>query len=98
MTEKNENLFEVTTPLDVEIRTTQDYWGYIVSVKHPSMEGKLKEVRQVLDRPAQIRQSRKDDDVYLYYDEEHDDGKRICVVSKHLKTEGYVITAYKLTG
>ena len=32
--------FRIKTPLNVEIRTTVDYWDYIINIKHPVMEGK----------------------------------------------------------
>jgi hypothetical protein len=84
-------LFSVQTPIGIEIRITTDYWGYLVSVKHPVMQGKEGIVQSVLDSPDEIRLSKTDKDVFLYY-KKFD--KLYCVVAKHTATEGYVITAY----
>ena len=48
-------LFEIETPLGFRVRTTQSYWNVIVTVKHPAMKMKEKEVRNALKHPAEIR-------------------------------------------
>lgn len=60
-------LFEVKTPLGVSIHTTKDYWKIITTIKHPSMLKYKKEVRQALKDPDQIRKSKQDPRVHLYY-------------------------------
>jgi len=81
----------VVTPLHVRIRITDELWNYIVTIKHPSVRNKINDILQILSNPAEIRRSKRDRDVYLYY------GKNdlfICAVCKHLDGEGFLITAY----
>lgn len=87
-----ETYFEVITPLGVKIRTTEFYWNRIILLKHPLLRNYEKEIKRVLHNPEQIRLSQKDNTVYLYYGE----GERhfLCVVARHLNSEGYIITAY----
>ena len=88
----NDIYFEAETPLKKKIRTTKEYWEFIVKVKHPIMRGREKDVIKTLKEPDFIRQSRKDTSVYLYYRRTGD--KFICVVCKHLNGEGFIITTY----
>jgi len=88
----NDIYFEAETPLKKKIRTTREYWEFIVKVKHPIMRGRKEDVVMTLKDPEFIRQSRKDPDVYLYYRRTGD--KFICVVCKHLNGEGFIITTY----
>lgn len=37
---KAEIYFSVKTPLHVEVRTTGQYWEYLVTFKHPVMKSK----------------------------------------------------------
>lgn len=60
-------LFRVKTPLDVVIHTTKDYWKIITTIKHPSMVKYKKEVKATLKNPDQIRRSKQDPRVHLYY-------------------------------
>lgn len=86
-------LFEVMTPLGFRVHTTRAYWELIVTVKHPIMKGHEKEVQDILEKPAQVRQSRSDPAVYLFYRPEHG-GYWVCAVAKRLDGEGFLITAY----
>jgi len=45
---KSEIYFEVTTPLGVKIRTTKQYWTYLVNIKHPVMRRREEIVKKVL--------------------------------------------------
>jgi len=83
--------FEIKTPLNVRVRTTVEYWQYLISKKHKMMEGKDDIVREVLQNPDEIRQSKIDKTVFLYY-KEFD--KLYCVVAKHTGEGGFLITAY----
>ncbi len=85
--------FEVTTPLGIRIRTSFSHWERIVTFKHPTMAGKEQEVQTALRNPIEIRRSRSDSDVYLYYQLEPP--YLICVVARHLNGEGFIITAYR---
>lgn len=84
--------FEVETPLKRRIRTTKEYWEFIITFKHPNMRGREEKVIETLKDPDFIRRSRKDGDVYLYYRKSGD--KFVCVVCKHLNEEGFIITTY----
>lgn len=86
-------LFEVKTPLGINIHTTRDYWKIITTIKHPSMVKYRKEVKDTLKDPDQIRKSKQDPRVHLYY---RNIGKVfVCVVADHTSIEeGYIITTY----
>jgi hypothetical protein len=90
---KKDILFEVSTPIGFDVTVTSDWWNYIVTVKHPIMFGRELDAQSVLQSPDEIRQSRKEPSVFLFYRAER--SKRwICVVAKKCNGEGFVITAY----
>ncbi len=60
-------LFKVSTPLGFTVGVTREYWAMITTVKHPVMEGCEAEVQAVLERPEEIRRSKGDANVYLFY-------------------------------
>jgi hypothetical protein len=86
-------VFEALTPLGFRVRVSHAYWSLIVAVKHPVMAGRQKQVKEVLENPEQIRLSRSDPFVYLFYRPVR---KRqwICAVAKRLDGKGFLITAY----
>ena len=89
---KEEIKFVVNGQLDKSIRTTKDYWDKIVENKHPTIKGKESEVKKAIKAPEQIRKSKSDPNVYLYY---RALGKHVlCVVAKHLNDEGFIVTSY----
>lgn len=93
MADNKDVLFEVMTPLGFRVRVTHGYWDLIVSVKHPVMAGREDDVRNALENPDEIRQSKSDEDVYLFYKAERE--KRwICAVSKQTGESGFLITTY----
>jgi hypothetical protein len=82
--------------LDFVVRVTRPRWQLIAAIKHPVMAGREAEVKIALEAPEEIRQSRKDRSVFLFYRAER--AKRwICAVVKREDSEGFLITAY-LTG
>ena len=89
-----ELLFSVETPLGFQVRTTVSYWELIATVKHPIMRDKLEEVRQTLANPDEIRLSKSDEQVYLFY---RRDGQKcwVCAVTRRLDADGFLITAYR---
>jgi hypothetical protein len=89
----NELLFEVLTPLGFHVRVTRAYWELIVTIKHPVMVGRDNDVKDALQNPSEIRQSKSDPAVYLFYKPERI-GRWVCAVSKRLNGEGFLITAY----
>jgi hypothetical protein len=91
----NENLlFEVQTPLGWSVRVGRRQWLRISTIKHQAMAGKENDVGHVLRDPEQIRRSRKDADVYLFYRAVHTD-RWIRAVAKQVDNEsGFLVTAY----
>ena len=73
----NDILFDVLTPLGFHMRVSRAYWQVIVSIKHPE----------------EIRRSKTDSSVYLFYVTQRK-GRWVCAVSKKLNGEGFLITAY----
>ena len=82
----------VISILGKKVRTTESYWMKLVTTKHPRMRGREKEVQEALRNAVEVRRSKIDPSVYLYYRKK---GKHyICAVVKHLNDEGFLITAY----
>lgn len=89
----NEILFEVPTPLGFTVRVSDDYWTLIVTFKHPVMRGRETDVQGALKQPDEIRQSRNDPTVYLFYRLQRP--KRwICAVVKRLNGDGFLLTTF----
>ena len=86
-------LFEVETPLGFRVRTTNNYWNTLVTEKHESLRGRERDIAETLSDPIEVRRSRSDPDAYLFYRIEHP-GRWLCVVSKRLNGDGFIITAY----
>lgn len=90
----NDVCFEVQTPLGFIVRVTVTYWQFIVSVKHPVMAGREADVQDTLRDPCEIRRSRSDPSVYLFYGLECR-GRRVCAVVRQIDEEvGFLITTY----
>ena len=85
------NYIQITTPLNVVVSVSEEYWEYIIHIKHKIMQGKEKEVIVALSNPDEIRKSKADKTVYLYYKKSD---KLYCVVAKHLNGKGFIITCY----
>ena len=62
-----ELLFEVLTPLGFRVRVTRGRWSVVMTAKPPVMAGREDVVRATLESPEQIRQSRSDSEVLLFY-------------------------------
>jgi len=93
MSDEKDVLFEAVTPLGFHVRVTKAYWELIVNIKHPVMAGREDDVKDTLENPDEIRRSKSDEDVYLFYKAEHE--KRwICAVSKQTDDTGFLITTY----
>lgn len=87
-----ETRFQVETRLGFPVKTTEDYWNIITKIKHPSISGKERSVKKCLSQPDEIRISKKDNSVYLFYRKINT--KHLCVVVKHTGREGFIITSY----
>lgn len=82
---------EVVSKLGKRIRASKNHWESIVK-KHESVAGLEAKVRETIRNPAYIRVSKEDDRVFLYYSP---CGKYyLCVVCRHLNSDGFIITAY----
>ena len=89
----NEVYFEVETPLGVKIRTTKDYWKKVTTIKHPIIAKYEDQVKESLAKPTEIRKSKQDPSVHLYY--KYIGEIYVCTVCDHVdKKNGYIITAY----
>lgn len=89
----DELLFEVLTPLGFRVRVTRSYWELIITIKHPVMVGHENDVKDTLENPSQIRRSKSDAHVYLFYKPERI-GRWVCAVAKRQDREGFLVTAY----
>jgi hypothetical protein len=65
--ESDRLLFTAQTPLNCSIRVTAAYWNIIIQIKHPIMNGQEAAVQATLTQPDEIRHSRSDPNVYLFY-------------------------------
>jgi len=86
-------LFEARTPLGFTVRVSRDYWNVITTIKHPVMAGYEAEVQEVLESPQEIRRSKSDANVYLFYRSRRN-RRWVCAVSKQEGHSGFLITAY----
>ena len=90
----DENLFEARTPLGFNVRLPRERWQIIITMKHPAMAGRDQDVFATLVSPEQIRRSRADDSVFLFYRTDQP-GRWICSVVKRVHNDdAFVITAY----
>lgn len=84
--------FKVKSVLGKEISVSEEYWQFIISVKHPSVAGKEQVVKCALMDADEVRQSNRDPSVFLYYLAYNK--YWLCAVCKHENGVGFVITAY----
>ena len=88
-----EVLFEVDTPLGFSVRVTRARWELITTIKHPVMAGRESSVRLASGSPDEIRQSRGDSQVLLFYKVE--EARRwVCAVARQARDQGFLVTAY----
>src|SRR5687768_5283254 len=78
--------------LDFEVRTSHQYWERLVS-KHPDLRDRLDDVAQTLSSPDEIRRSRRDQRVLLFY--RRDNPYWLVAVVRRLNGDGFLITAYR---
>ena len=90
---ERELLFDVVTPLGFQVRVTRSSWELIAGMKHPVMRGREAELAALLQSPEEIRRSRTDPKVYLFYRLERPN-RWTCAVVKRPNEEGFLITAY----
>jgi len=86
-------MFQIKTRTGAVVKTTRGYWKIITHIKHPSMIGKERSVKKTLSGPDEIRISKKDSNVYLFYRKYG--SKFLCVVTNISdKKQGFIITSY----
>ncbi|MBI4701823.1 MAG: DUF4258 domain-containing protein [Deltaproteobacteria bacterium] len=85
-------LFEVPTPLGFSVRCTRAYWEFILTYKHPVLRGREQDIERVLRDPDEVRRSRKDPDVLLFY--RAVTPRWLCAVARREDGSGFLITAY----
>jgi hypothetical protein len=77
------------------VRLTDERTAHIL--QHQEMATMEAEIARVLQSPAEVRLSRSDDTVQLFYEfyaQTLVGGKWLCVVVKYLSDDGFVVTAY----
>jgi len=84
--------WQLTSVLGKKIHTTKEYWEKIVTTKHPAIKGKESEVKLTLTDADEVRVSKTDKTVFLYY--KATKKGFLCVVVKHQNREGFIITTY----
>jgi hypothetical protein len=92
-TDGEENVLVAETPLGVRVRVTRQLWQLIIDVKHPVMARHEHDLGETLRDPEQVRRSRSDPAVYLFYRRQRA-GRWLCAVVKRLDGEGFLISAY----
>ncbi|HPD17885.1 MAG TPA: DUF4258 domain-containing protein [Planctomycetota bacterium] len=78
-----------------DVRLTNERMAHIL--EHPEMVGLEAEVERVLRAPAEVRLSRSDDAVrlfYRFYGRTLVGGKWLCVVVRYVESDAFVVTAY----
>ena len=78
-----------------DVRLTDERLAHIL--EHEEMAVMESEIERVLQAPAEVRASRSDENVklfYAFYAETRVGGKWLCVVVKYLPDDAFVVTAY----
>ena len=89
----NDLLFDAQTPLGFSVGVKASRWNLITTAKHPVMTGREAFVRAALEAPDEVRQSRIDPQVLLFYKTEAT-RRWTCAVAKRAGEEAFLITAY----
>ena len=85
--------FEILTPLGFRVRTSKEYWQKLI-VKHLDIAELEAEVIQALTNPEEIRQSRRDSNIVLFY-LTLKEKRWVVAVARRLNGDGFLITAYQ---
>lgn len=92
MASEHDLFFVVPTPLGFSVRTTHRYWPRLLA-KHPDLTGRETALQQSLASPDEIRRSRRDPHVLLFY--RRVDPYWLVAVIRRLNGDGFLITAYR---
>jgi hypothetical protein len=93
VTDPDDLLLDALTPLGFRVRVTRQRWELITTAKHPVMAGRESLVRAALEAPDEVRQSRIDSQVLLFYKAEAT-RRWTCAVAKRAAEGAFLITAY----
>ncbi|NJR40012.1 MAG: hypothetical protein HC781_15815 [Leptolyngbyaceae cyanobacterium CSU_1_4] len=85
--------FEILTPLNFTVRTSEAYWQQLI-IKHPDIADLESEVKQALNNPDEIRRSRRDPKLLLFY-LTLKEKRWVVAVARRLNGDGFLITAYQ---
>ena len=78
-----------------DVRLTDERLTHIL--EHGEMAGMEAEIERVVQAPTEVRSSRSDESVKLFYEfypRTRVSGKWLCVVVKYLPNDAFVITTY----
>jgi hypothetical protein len=93
VTHPDDLLLDAVTPLGFRVRVTRQRWELITTAKHPVMAGRESLVQSALEAPDEVRQSRIDLQVLLFYKAEAT-RRWTCAVAKRAAEDAFLITAY----
>jgi len=92
--ERRADLFAVETPLGFTVRVSIRYWATIVT-KHPDLSDRVMDIQTALRDPQEIRRSRRDPAVLLFYRSDQAPTRWVVAVAKHEDGDGFLVTAYR---
>jgi hypothetical protein len=84
--------FVVRTPIGFDVRCPDAVWEKVTTVKHVDLDGRLSDVMATLTDPDEIRESKADSDVLLFY--RGSKPRFICAVIRS-GPDAFLITAYQ---
>jgi hypothetical protein len=93
-TENQDRLFTVVTPLSFSVHASRAEWTTILA-KHPDLSQRLEDIKAALAAPDEVRQSRRDAAVLLFYRQEAACARWVVAVAKRREDAGVLITAYR---
>jgi hypothetical protein len=85
-------IFKVTCKLGYKIMLRKERYLYM-SIKHPEVKSRIKEMKEILQNPEIVRESINDPKVLLYYKKFNK--TYLVLVVKLLNRDGFIITAYE---
>jgi hypothetical protein len=89
---EDELLFDIETPLGFRVHCTRSYWLRKVAAQHPVMIDRIDDVKYALTTPVEVRLSRTDKEVFLFY--ARDNKRFVCAVARRTGRDGFLITTY----
>lgn len=84
--------FDASTPFGLRVRCSRAHWRFLAGMKPPVLAGRSDEVRRALEFPDQVRRSRSDPAVLLFYGRH--EKRRHCGVVRIVADGAFLVTAY----